>query len=103
MEILTNIADTTLNSFDFGYCISVNILTYVIVKLFDKHKTKCLSIWSKRIVFIISCIILGIVHYCSGSDIKLIVNSAILAPVSWSWIFKPICSKFNFDYKQFND
>lgn len=103
MEILTNIIDTTLNSFDFGYCVSVNVLTYVIVKLFDKHKTKCLSIWKKRVILLISIIFLGIVYYISGSDVKLIINSAILAPVSWSWIFKPVCSKFNFDYKQFND
>ena len=36
------------------------------------------------------------------SDIKLILNSAILAPVFWSWVMKPICKHFKIDYKQLN-
>lgn len=41
---------------------------------------------------------LGVAYYFIGLDLKLIVNSAILAPVAWSWIFRPICEKFNLVY-----
>ena len=34
-EIINNIITTIINSFDFAYCISVNILTYLIIKLID--------------------------------------------------------------------
>jgi len=33
-------------------------------------------------------------------DLKLIINSSILAPVFWSWIIKPICKHYKLDYKQ---
>lgn len=32
MEHINEIIQTTLNSFDFSYCIIVNILTYIIIK-----------------------------------------------------------------------
>lgn len=102
MEYLSDIIQTTLQSFDFAYCIAVNVLTYLIIKLFDNTKEKKLSVWQKRIVLIVCTIILGIVYYFIGTEPRLLVNSAILAPVSWSWIIKPICAKFNIDYKQFN-
>ena len=49
-----------------------------------------------------SVILISIGYYITGTDTKLIINSAILAPVSWSWIFKPICKYLNIDYKDFN-
>lgn len=103
MEIFSDIVHSVLQSFDFGYCVAVNVLTYTIIKLFDKKKSHPLNIWNKRIVLLISILILGTIYYFTDSDIKILVNSAILAPVSWSWIFKPLCAKFNIDYKQFNN
>lgn len=103
MDILNNIIETTLNSFDFTYCIVVNILTYVIINIINSRNGNVdMKLWSKRIVLLISIIIVGIAYYFNGSDIKLIINSAILAPVFWSWIMKPICRKFKIDYKQIN-
>lgn len=98
-EIISNIINTTINSFDFTFCIIVNITTYLIIKWFINKE---LSTWNKRKIFIIASIILGIIYYFTGSDIKILINSIILAPVSWSWIFKPICSKFNIDYSDAN-
>ena len=101
MEIISNIIETTLNSFDFAYCISVNILTYIIINVINSRNGNVdMKLWSKRIILIVSIIIVGAVYYFNGSDIKLIINSAILAPVFWSWIMKPICKYFKIDYKQ---
>ena len=101
MEIISNIIETTLNSFDFAYCIAVNILTYIIINIINSRNGNIdMKLWSKRIILVVSIIIVGAVYYFNGSDIKLIINSAILAPVFWSWIMKPICRHFKIDYKQ---
>lgn len=103
MDIINNIIETTLNSFDFTYCIVVNILTYLIITIINSRNGNIdMKMWSKRIILLISIIIVGCFYYFSGSDIKLLLNSAIITPVFWSWIMKPICRKFKIDYKQLN-
>jgi len=103
MELLENIIQTTVNSFDFSFCIAVNVLTYCIVKYIDElNGDKKVNTWTKRIVLFCSIVVISVIYYLTGSDLKLVANSAILAPVFWSWIFKPICKYFNIDYKQFN-
>lgn len=98
MEIISEIIKTTLESFDFAYCITANILTYLIITILTKNN-KPLSTWCKRIVLIVDVIVLGIIWYIATKDIRLVLNSAILAPVFWSWVMKPICKVFNLDYK----
>ena len=46
----------------------------------------------------IASIITAIIYCLTGSEIRTIFNSFILAPVSWSWIFKPICDKLGVGY-----
>lgn len=98
-EYILNAVNTTLANFDFSYCISVNILTYLIIKLFNKY---LLSVTKKRIVLVGAIILLASIWLITGTDIKVIVNSAILAPVSWSWLFKPMLAKCGLDYKKVN-
>ena len=98
---LSQLIDLTLQSFDFGFCIVVNILTYLIIKIIDSKKNKSLTKWQKRLVLLSAILILSIVYYFIGSDLKLIVNSSILAPVFWSWIAKPICDKLGIDYRKY--
>lgn len=101
MEIISNTIQTTLDSFDFAFCIIVNILTYLIITVVNELKSpKALTKWNKRIVLIAVILFTGVVYYFVKSDIRTIINSAILAPVFWSWILKPICSKFDIDYKK---
>lgn len=103
MEIIENIIQTTLNSFDFTYCIIVNILTYFVVKIVtDAKKDKHLTIWAKRGILLSVILSTGVLEYFIGNDSKLILNSAVLAPVFWSWIMKPICKHFNIDYANIN-
>lgn len=100
IEILSNTIQTTLNSFDFAYCIIVNVLTYIIVKVITDVIHKNLTKWNKRIVLVGVILSIGVLYYFVGNNITTLINSAILAPVFWSWVMKPICSYFNIDYKQ---
>ena len=103
MEIIYNTIQTTLNSFDFAYCIIVNILTYLVINIINSRNGNIdMKMWSKRVVLLICIIIIGCIYYFTGSEIKLILNSAIVTPVFWSWIMKPICKHFKIDYKQLN-
>ena len=102
-EIINNIITTIISSFDFAYCISVNILTYLIIKLIDSlNGNKTVSTWSKRIVLLVVILSTGVLYNLIGCDNRILLNSAILAPVFWSWILKPICKHFKIDYKNIN-
>lgn len=98
-DIIHTIITGTLESFDIAFCVSANIATYLIIKSIEDitHHTT-LSIWSKRIVFIIVSLVIAVIYCIAGTDYRTILNSIILAPVSWSWVFKPICAKLNIDY-----
>ena len=99
-EIILTIVNNTINSFDFPFCITVNIATYLTIKtIIDYKKKGKISTWNKRLIFLIVSVIISTIYCITGSDIKTIFNSFILAPVSWSWIFKPICDKFNVGYE----
>ena len=104
MEYIKEIIDITIESFDFSFCISVNILTYFIIKLIDElNGSKKVATWTKRCIMLISVICISIAYYITGSNPKLIINSTILAPVFWSWIGKPICNKLDIDYRKDDD
>lgn len=96
------ILEILLSGFDFSYCVTVNILTYLIIRVIDSNRTKNLTTWQKRIVLLVAIAIISIGYYLVGTDLKILINSSILAPVSWSWIFKPICKYFKIDYKKFD-
>ena len=103
MEIISNAIQTTLDSFNFAYCIIVNILTYLIIRLInDRNGHKDLTTWSKRLVLLFVILSTGVLYYFLGNDTTTILNSAILAPVFWSWVMKPICKHFKVDYKNIN-
>lgn len=97
-EIITNTINNIISSFDIPYCITVNIATYIFIQLINDIKRVKLTTWGKRIIFVIISIIVAIYYCNNGADNKIIFNSIVLAPVSWSWIFKPICSKLKIDY-----
>lgn len=101
MELIDAILDTTRESFDFGLVAAINILTYVIIKTVDDFNgDKKVDIRIKRLIMIAATILIScIYYYYDWVDVKLILNSAILAPVAWSWIGKPICNKLGIDYK----
>lgn len=100
-ELISDSIRTTLTSFDFSFCIVVNLLTYFIIKIIDEiNGKKKPSTWTKRLILFIVIIMTAGVYYFAGFDLKLLVNSSILAPVFWSWVIKPLFKTFNIDYKQ---
>lgn len=104
MEYISQIINITIESFDFGFCVTVNILTYLIIKLIDElNGSRKVATWTKRGVMLIAVIVISMAYYVTGSNSKLIINSAILAPVFWSWIGKPICDKLNIGYRKDNN
>ena len=100
MDVINNIINALISQFDFTYCVIVNIMTYLIINFMIKLAGGNVVIPIKRIVLLFSIIVISAIYYFLGTDIKVLVNSAILAPVSWSWIFKPIANKLGWDYKQ---
>lgn len=100
MDVINNIINALISQFDFTYCVIVNIITYLIINFMIKVAGGNVVVPIKRIVLLFSIIVVAVIYYFLGTDIKVLVNSAILAPVSWSWIFKPIANKLGWDYKQ---
>ena len=88
-------------NFDFTFCLVVNLLTYLIIKFIDGvNKDKEVKSWVKKVVLLVCILSTGVLYYIYGQDVKILVNSAILTPLAWSWIFKPICKKLGIDYRK---
>lgn len=100
MDIINNVINALISQFDFTYCVIVNVMTYLIINFMIKVSGGNIIVPIKRMVLLFSIIVIAAIYYFIGSDVKVLVNSAILAPVSWSWIFKPIANKLGWDYKQ---
>lgn len=105
MEYIQGIIDNIIANFDFAYMLIVNILTYSVIKLIDYlNKDKNVSTLIKRIVLVCCIIVITLVYILIGyEDYKILLNSAIAAPVFYSWILRPILKKFKIGYKEFDE
>lgn len=101
-RLISNFIDIFDTHFDLSYMLIVNVLTYMIIKLVDDiNGDKPVGTWTKRFITILSCFIVGIGYKINGyTDNIILINSAIIAPVAWSWIFKPILKRIGIDYKK---
>lgn len=99
------IVNGILNNFDFGFMFIVNVLTYIIIKIIDYFNgDNKVPTFHKRCILVISIAIMIGIYIAVGYDnIIMLINSAILAPVFWSWIVSPILKKFGIGYKDIND
>lgn len=97
---MEKIFDILLSSFDFGYTLSVNILTYLCIKFIDSiNKEKVLPTWMKRLIAVICGGTLGGIIINTQGYSNVILYSFILSLVSWDVIFKPLLKYFkNLDY-----
>lgn len=100
--IYNDIINQIINNFDFTYMLTINIFTYVIIKLIDEFNgDKAVKPVYKKLILLLSSIILLVIHLCLNTeDINILINSTIAAPVFWSWCVKPILNKYNLNYKQ---
>ena len=87
-EQLTNLL---INSFDFGYMFSVNVLTYLIIKTIDYlNGDKSVPTWLKRTIAVISGLILALIIVLMSGFTSSLLYSFILSLVSWDTVFKPV-------------
>jgi hypothetical protein len=99
---MEQIINQLVANFDFALMLIINIITYGIIKIIDElNGNKVPTTWQKRIVFLVTAIVLGIIYkYCTDVHIHVIINSCVIAPVAWSWLAKPIAIRFGIDYKK---
>ena len=106
MNYLDIIINQILNNFDFAYMFTCNLACFIAIKVHDYFNGVNVAVptFMKRLYLVTAIILLGIVYYYSGeAKLTVIINSAILAPVFWSWIAAPILRKFGIQYKQADD
>lgn len=98
-----NIITQVINNFDFAYMFAINALTYFIIKIIDEvNKDKIVTTWTKRGILIIAIVVITLLYSFTGYERwTVLINSACVAPVAWSWIFKPLLTKFGLDYKKY--
>lgn len=101
-KLISNFIELFNTHFDLSFMLCVNILTYILIKVIDDlNGDKVVGTWTKRLVMIISCFAIAAGYVAGGyENTTILINSAIFAPVAWSWIFKPILKKIGVDYKK---
>lgn len=99
------IVDGILSNFDFGFMFIVNVLTYIIIKVIDYFNgDNKVPTWQKRCVLVISIAAMIGIYITAGYDNTImLVNSAVLAPVFWSWVVSPILKKLGVGYKDIDN
>ena len=98
--MIQELASFIINSFDFGFVISVNIITYAIIKIIEKIIKKNVKKLFKIITTIVVVIIFDIIFIkFTEIDKNILLYSSILSPVAWDWVIKPICKLIKIDYK----
>lgn len=99
------IVNGILSNFDFGFMFIVNVLTYIIIKVIDYFNgDNKVPTWQKRCVLVISIATMAGIYIAAGYDNAImLVNSAILAPVFWSWAVSPILKKLGVGYKDIDN
>lgn len=99
------IVDGILSNFDFGFMFIVNVLTYIIIKVIDYFNgDNKVPTWQKRCILVISiAAMIGIYIAAGYNNAIMLVNSAILAPVFWSWAVSPILKKLGVGYKDIDN
>lgn len=101
MEQIDKIIDILLNNFDIAYMLCVNVLTYGLIKFIDIiNKEKKVKLLVKRIC-LIGCTLVccAIYKLCTDIQPNILINSTIAAPVFYSWVMKPLLTKYNIGYK----
>lgn len=88
-----------VSNYNFNFILSINIISYLIIQLL--HKIMFTPKGIKILITILVSIAMGIVYYfISDMNTEVLINSAILAPLAWDWVFKPILNKIGIDYKE---
>ncbi len=96
MDILL---EQLISNYNFNLILSINIISYLIIQLL--HKIMFTPKGIKILITILVSIAAGILyHFISDISTEVLINSVILAPLAWDWVFKPILNKIGIDYKE---
>ena len=94
-EILSQL----ISNYNFTFILSINIISYLIISLLSKKIIAKKGI--KILITVLVSIAMAILyHFISDTSTEVLINSAILAPLAWDWVFKPILNKLGIDYKK---
>jgi hypothetical protein len=97
---MENIIQQIIDNFDWAYMLSVNVLTYIIVQLYKNITKKKLTKLAKQLILIGSTIVLAICYkQLEDVSLRILLNSAILAPIAWDFVFRPIADKLGIGYE----
>jgi predicted negative regulator of RcsB-dependent stress response len=97
--MLETIGNQFFGLFDWGLVISINIMSYVIIKFWEEaNGKKSVTSWQKDLVTILSCIILGVGYGFMGTSWQVAVQSSIAASVLYAKVLKPILKKLKIQY-----
>lgn len=93
-----------LSSFDWQYIISVNILTYVVIKTLDEINKDKLVTYSVKVLIAMICgfIVSYLLVELNMITVANCIHNFIISLVSWDYIVKPLLKLVNkkLDYKQ---
>lgn len=105
MELIEKFIDLIVSNFDFSYMITINVLTYIVIKLIDwLNKQKKVKTIIKRLVLVGSILIVAASYLISGyENYTVLINSSICCPVFYSWVLRPILIKLGIGYKQYDE
>ena len=96
---MDKIVDLLIGSFDFGYMFSVNVLTYIVIKVIDAlNGDKVVPSWLKRTIAAICGIAIGAIIVIFNGYTNILLYSFILSLVSWDTLFKPILTRLKGAY-----
>lgn len=99
--MINEVINILMDNFDISYMLSINILTYMIIKIVDYfNKEAKVKLIIKRVILIICTIICCVLYsFLANIEKHIMINSTIAAPVFYSWVIKPILNKYNIGYK----
>lgn len=98
---MEKIIDLILASIDISFMLSVNVATYLVIKVIDElNKEKEVTRWGKRVVTISTALIVALpLYFFDAIELKVLIYSFILSLISWDLVFRPIIKSLNVGYR----
>lgn len=104
-KVINLIIDNIINNFDFGFMFVVNVATYIMIKIVDHFNGDAkVPTYQKRLLLVIAISFISDIYFIFDyTNVIVLINSAILAPVFWSWVASPILKRLGIGYKDIDN
>ena len=91
--------DRIFDIFNVSYIVSIMLLSYAVIHMFQKMKVR-MTKWRKRFASFICGVILGILYfYIDSVPIQDLIPSFLLSIVAYDYYFKEILKKLKVGYR----